>query len=86
MPEFEKPEDLVKRIEGLAIRQNILRVKGFAVVRSKPMRLLVQAVGARVRWQYDRAWGANEDKKGRLVVMAEHDDIVRSSVEAELLG
>ena len=50
------------------------------------MRLLVQAVGARVRWQYDRAWGANEDKKGRLVVIAEHDDIVRSSVEAELLG
>ena len=86
LPEFEKPEDLVKRIEGLAIRQNILRVKGFAVVRSKPMRLLVQAVGARVRWQYDRAWGANEDKKGRLVVIAEHDDIVRSSVEAELLG
>ena len=86
LPEFEKPEDLVKRIEGLAIRQNILRVKGFAVVRSKPMRLLVQAVGARVRWQYDRAWGAYEDKKGRLVVIAEHDDIVRSSVEAELLG
>ena len=50
------------------------------------MRLLVQAVGSRVRWQYDRAWGANEDKKGRLVVIAEHDDIVRSSVEAELLG
>ncbi len=86
LSEFEKPEDLVKRIEGLAIRQNILRVKGFAVVRSKPMRLLVQAVGARVRWQYDRAWGANEDKKGRLVVIAEHDNIVRSSVEAELLG
>jgi len=85
LPAFEKPEDLVKRIERLAARQNILRVKGFAVVRSKPMRLLVQAVGARVRWQYDRAWVANEDKKGRLVVIAEHDDIVRSSVEAELM-
>ena len=49
------------------------------------MRLLVQGVGARVRWQYDRAWVANEDKRGRLVVIAEHDDIVRSSVEAELM-
>ena len=57
LPEYEKPEDLVERIERLATRQNILRVKGFGVVRSKPMRLLVQAVGARVRWQYDRAWG-----------------------------
>ena len=85
LPEYEKPEDLVERIERLATRQNILRVKGFAVVRSKPMRLLVQAVGARVRWQYDRAWVGNEDKKGRLVVIAEHDDIVRSSVEAELM-
>ena len=85
LPEYVKPEHLVERIERLATRQNILRVKGFAVVRSKPMRLLVQAVGARVRWQYDRAWVANEDKKGRLVVIAEHDDIVRSSVEAELM-
>ena len=75
----------MERIERLATRQNILRVKGFAVVRSKPMRLLVQGVGARVRWQYDRAWVANEDKRGRLVVIAEHDDIVRSSVEAELM-
>ena len=86
LPEYVKPEDLVERIERLATRQNILRVKGFAAVRGKPMRLLVQAVGARVRWQYDRAWVANEDKRGRLVVIAEHDDIVRSSVEAELLG
>ena len=85
LPEYVKPEDLVERIERLATRQNILRVKGFAAVRGKPMRLLVQAVGARVRWQYDRAWVANEDKRGRLVVIAEHDDIVRSSVEAELL-
>ena len=85
LPEYEKPEDLVERIERLATRQNILRVKGFAAVRGKPMRLLVQAVGARVRWQYDRAWVTNEDKRGRLVVIAEHDDIVRSSVEAELM-
>ena len=85
LPEYVKPEDLVERIERLATRQNILRVKGFAAVRGKPMRLLVQAVGARVRWQYDRAWVANEDKRGRLVVIAEHDDIVRSSLEAELM-
>ena len=85
LPEYVKPEDLVERIERLATRQNILRVKGFAAVRGKPMRLLVQAVGARVRWQYDRAWVTNEDKRGRLVVIAEHDDIVRSSVEAELM-
>ena len=52
------PADLVARIEHLADSQNILRVKGYAAVAGKPMRLLVQAVGARVRHQYDRPWGA----------------------------
>ena len=86
LPELEKPEDLADKIKRIALEQNILRVKGYAAVRGKPMRLLVQAVGARVRWQYDRTWGPNEDKQGRLVVIAEHDDIVRSSIETVLLG
>ena len=86
LPELEKPEDLADKIKRIALEQNILRVKGYAAVRGKPMRLLVQAVGARVRWQYDRTWAPNEDKQGRLVVIAEHDDIVRSSIETVLLG
>ena len=86
LPELEKPEDLADKITRIALEQNILRVKGYAAVRGKPMRLLVQAVGARVRWQYDRTWGPNEDKQGRLVVIAEHDDIVRLSIETVLLG
>jgi cobalamin biosynthesis protein CobW len=86
LPELENPEDLADKIKRIALEQNILRVKGYATVRGKPMRLLVQAVGARVRWQYDRAWAPNEDKQGRLVVIAEHDDIVRSSIETVLLG
>ena len=36
---------------------DVLRVKGFAEVAGKPMRLLVQAVGPRVASHYDRAWG-----------------------------
>jgi cobalamin biosynthesis protein CobW len=51
LDELESPESLIKRIEILAERQNILRVKGYAAVKGKPMRLLVQAVGARVRAQ-----------------------------------
>jgi cobalamin biosynthesis protein CobW len=33
------------------------------------LRLLVQAVGARVTHQYDRPWGATEAREGRLVVI-----------------
>lgn len=84
IPEVSDPLELVARIEQLATAQNILRVKGYANVSGKPMRLLVQAVGARVRHQYDRPWGANEPRVGRLVVIAEHDDVSTDAIRAVL--
>ncbi|THH38186.1 cobalamin biosynthesis protein CobW [Aliishimia ponticola] len=84
IPELADPVQLVTAIETLANTQNILRVKGYAAVTGKPMRLLVQAVGARVRHQYDRPWAPDETRQGRLVVIAEHDDIRRDVIEAAL--
>ncbi|WP_435310457.1 cobalamin biosynthesis protein CobW [Primorskyibacter sedentarius] len=84
IPELSDPAQLVRAIEALANDHNILRVKGYAAVQGKPMRLLVQAVGARVRHQFDRPWTAAESRQGRLVVIAEHDDIRRDVIEAAL--
>ena len=86
LKEVESPEKLTDRIEKLAKQQNILRVKGYAAVKDKPMRLLVQAVGSRIRAQYDRPWGAQEERIGQLVVIAEHDDINREKIETALMG
>ena len=86
LDELASPESLIKRIETLAETQNILRVKGYAAVTGKPMRLLVQAVGARVRAQYDRPWAPEEMRMGRVVVIAEHDDIDRNAIESTLKG
>jgi cobalamin biosynthesis protein CobW len=61
-------------------------VKGYAAVAGKPMRLLVQAVGRRVRTTYDRPWGAGEPRGTQLVVIAEHDRIDRPAIEAVLKG
>ncbi|MFN7269698.1 MAG: cobalamin biosynthesis protein CobW [Cereibacter sp.] len=80
------PQALAARIEALAHDRQILRVKGYAAVAGKPMRLLVQAVGARVRVQYDRPWGADEARQGRLVVIAEHDDIDADQIRLALAG
>jgi cobalamin biosynthesis protein CobW len=80
------PQALAARIEALANDRQILRVKGYAAVAGKPMRLLVQAVGARVRVQYDRPWGADEARQGRLVVIAEHDDIDADAIRLALAG
>ncbi|WP_299297633.1 cobalamin biosynthesis protein CobW [uncultured Tateyamaria sp.] len=84
IPEVADPAELVARIEAMAKSQNILRVKGYAAVAGKPMRLLVQAVGARVRHQFDRPWGPDEARQGRLVVIAEHDDVNETAIRAAL--
>lgn len=74
LPEIEDVADLVERVQRLARERNILRVKGYVAVSGKPMRLLLQAVGERVRHQFDRPWG-DLPRQSRLVVIAEHDDI-----------
>ncbi|WP_158964090.1 cobalamin biosynthesis protein CobW [Chachezhania sediminis] len=84
LPEITDPADLVARIERLAKEQKILRVKGYAAVAGKPMRLLVQAVGARVRHQFDRPWKPGEARAGRMVVIAEHNDIDTAAIRAVL--
>ena len=86
IPEVADPGELAARISALASSRNILRVKGYAAVQGKPMRLLVQAVGARVRHQFDRPWLPGEDRRGRLVVIAEHDDIDEGAIRAALAG
>ena len=86
LPEQSDPLDLVAKINYLASELNILRVKGYAAVQGKPMRLLVQAVGARVRHQYDRPWQPDEARRSRLVVIAEHDDIDEARIRDILVG
>ncbi|KRW95097.1 cobalamin biosynthesis protein CobW [Paracoccus sp. MKU1] len=83
LAEIADPAELAARIERLAREQNILRVKGHVAVAGKPMRLLVQAVGERVRHQYDRPWG-DGPRASRLVVIAEHDDIDEIAIRAVL--
>ena len=83
LPEVGDVEDLVARIQRLAHEQHILRVKGYIAVQGKPMRLLVQAVGERVRHQFDRPWGASP-RQSQLVVIAEHHDIDEPAIRAVL--
>ncbi|MEK1868709.1 MAG: GTP-binding protein, partial [Ensifer adhaerens] len=67
------PAAFIDRLKGVIAEHDVLRLKGFADVPSKPMRLLIQAVGARIDQYYDRAWGAGEKRGTRLVVIGLHD-------------
>ncbi|WP_113267507.1 cobalamin biosynthesis protein CobW [Agrobacterium cavarae] len=65
------PEALAQRIAQTAASENVLRIKGFVEVSSKPMRLQVQAVGSRVNHYFDRPWVAGEVRRSALVVIGE---------------
>ncbi len=67
--EVADPAALAVRVAALAEQFDVLRVKGFAAVTGKPLRLLVQAVGPRVTHQYDRPWAASEPRQSQLVVI-----------------
>jgi cobalamin biosynthesis protein CobW len=67
--EIADPSALAERVAALAENFAVLRVKGFAAVAGKPLRLMVQAVGRRVTQQYDRPWSASEPREGHLVVI-----------------
>jgi cobalamin biosynthesis protein CobW len=71
IPEIEQPGDILARIAGAAQTHDILRVKGFAHIKGKPMRLLIQGVGTRIQQQFDRAWRAGEARRGQLVVIGQ---------------
>ena len=86
LKEVESPEILCARIKKLAYEHKILRVKGYVAVKDKPLRLLVQAVGSRVRSQYDRPWESNELRTGKIIVIAEHNNVVRNTIETALKG
>lgn len=85
LPETADPEKLRAAIARLSDEMKVLRVKGHVAVRDKPMRLLVQAVGARISLQYDRPWG-EAARRSRLVVIAEHDDLDETRIRAILAG
>jgi len=84
--EIAAPDDLARRVEALGRGGDVLRVKGYAAVAGKPMRLLVQAVGARVRIHYDRPWRPDETRATRLVVIAERDRLDPATIRATLKG
>ncbi len=47
------------------------------------MRMLVQAVGDRLRTQFDKPWG-DQPRRSQLVVIGEHDHVDAAAIRAVL--
>jgi len=85
IPETDAPDALVARLKSIAERHKVLRIKGFAAVRGKPLRLAIQGVGSRFRQEFDRAWAPDEARLGRLVVIGE-TGLDRAAIAAGMAG
>ncbi len=80
--EIASPNDFARRLARLAGDHDILRIKGFAAVAGKPMRLAVQGVGTRINHHFDRLWSDMETRETRLVVIGETGMDRRAIAEA----
>ncbi|MDJ0951445.1 MAG: cobalamin biosynthesis protein CobW [Alphaproteobacteria bacterium] len=69
LPEFAEPGPLAARLAAVLDAPGVLRVKGFAAIAGKDMRLVVQGVGDRLQHYFDRDWRPEENRIGRLVVI-----------------
>ena len=68
--EITDPKAFAEQVAEVIRAHDILRLKGFAAVDGKPMRLTIQAVGPRVDTYFDRPFGANL-RETRLVVIGQ---------------
>ena len=69
--EITDPKAFAEQVGAVIRDHDILRLKGFASVAGKPMRLTVQAAGPRVETYFDRPLDAEEARGARLVVIGE---------------
>jgi len=70
-PEISDPDAFIDTIVKTIKSHDILRLKGFASVAGKPMRLTIQAVGPRVETYFDRPLTPDEARQSQLVVIGQ---------------
>jgi cobalamin biosynthesis protein CobW len=81
-PEITDPKAFAAKVADVIRAHDILRLKGFAAVAGKPMRLTIQAVGPRVDTYFDRPFGT-EPRDTRLVVIGQ-TGLDRAAIHAAL--
>ena len=84
-PEIADPAAFAAQLAEVIRSHDILRLKGFAAVVGKPMRLTLQAVGPRIESYFDRPIAAHETRETRLVVIGQAG-LDRAAIELALIA
>jgi len=82
--EIADPARFAEQVAQVIRDHDILRLKGFAAVSGKPMRLTLQAVGPRIDTYFDQPFG-NQTRETRLVVIGQ-SGLDRGAIEAALVA
>lgn len=80
--EISDPKAFAAQVAEVIRAHDILRLKGFAAVAGKPMRLTLQAVGPRVDTYFDQPFGG-DPRETRLVVIGQ-SGLDRAAIEKAL--
>ncbi|MCA3185547.1 MAG: GTP-binding protein, partial [Cupriavidus sp.] len=77
---------LVAALQKLVAAHTIYRVKGFATLPGKAMRLVLHGVGQRFDSYFDRAWRAGEPQGTRVVLIGQDLDgaVLQAALDAAL--
>ena len=68
--EIPEANAFAERLADVIREHGILRLKGFAAIEGKPLRLVIQAVGPRIDTYFDRPFGT-DPRETRLVVIGQ---------------
>ena len=82
-PEIADAAQFAETIADTIRAHDILRLKGFAAVAGKPMRLAIQAVGPRVDTYFDQPFAPGAPRDTRLVVIGQAG-LDRAAIEKAL--
>ncbi|WP_227460856.1 cobalamin biosynthesis protein CobW [Cupriavidus pauculus] len=79
-------DTLIAALQALVAQHTIYRVKGFAELPGKPMRLVLHGVGQRFDSYFDRAWRADEARGTRVVLIGQDLDgaLLQAALEQAL--
>jgi cobalamin biosynthesis protein CobW len=78
------PNTLINQLKTLVQAQEIYRIKGFVHVPNKAMRMVLQGVGDRFDYFYDRPWQPGEPQQTRLVFIGR--ELEEQGIEEALSG
>ena len=73
-------KELVKELKVRVQQEEIYRIKGFVNIPNKPMRMVLQGVGERFDYYFDRVWAADEERKTSLVIIGRNLKSIAESI------